>query len=213
MIRHIITFVLISMALCRANSQNLRTLWPSAPADVVPLLSVNNRLDMIDFIDNDMEARVRNALSGFSVLDTLSEDYLRCSLTTLSTLEMRMLPTTDTAKVVVVVNTALVPEAVSTLRLYDTEWRQLSIVQELPSLSAFVDSTGLSNAICVQAIREFADLPVVSMSVCGKQTLTLTLSLQNLSRESRQALAEHIHPVIMQWNNEKMVFTTDTDLR
>ena len=51
-------FVFAVSAVCPA--QKMSEVFASAPYDVLPLMTRNNRLDCIDFIENNMEARVKD---------------------------------------------------------------------------------------------------------------------------------------------------------
>ena len=45
------------------------------PDSVMPLLTNNNRLDFIDFLDSNMDAVVINRLDGRSQMKVLTDDY------------------------------------------------------------------------------------------------------------------------------------------
>ena len=50
------------------QAQKMRDVFAAMPDSVLGIMTKNNRLDCIDFIENDMEAKVRNRFDGFSVL-------------------------------------------------------------------------------------------------------------------------------------------------
>ena len=188
-------FILYCLSIS-AQSAGMRTLWASVPESVVPLLTENNRLDMIDFVENRMEAKVRNIFEGFSILDTLTADFLRCRLSEKTDLQMRLLPMGDKDTIVAVVNTSRTPVAISRIDFYTTDWQPAKASFAMPAYEAFVDSCD------AQTLAEIADLPLVEMALSPSElTLTLTLSDQPLSRDTRRALAGRIHPITLYWNN------------
>ena len=63
------------------QAQKMRDVFAAMPDSVLGIMTKNNRLDCIDFIENDMEAKVRNRFDGFSVLKALTVDYLDLQLT------------------------------------------------------------------------------------------------------------------------------------
>lgn len=179
-----------------SSQAQMRSLWASAPESVVPLLTENNRLDMIDFLDNNMEAKVRNIFEGFSILDTLTTDFLRCRLTEKTDLQMRLLPLGNNDTIIAVVNTSRTPVAVSRIDFYTSDWQPAKVSFPMPAYTAFIDSCS------AQVLAEIADLPLIEMSLSpSQQSLTLTLSDQPLSRDSRRSLAGRLHPITLFWNN------------
>ena len=70
----------------------------SMPDSVMPLLTRNNRLDFIDFVDSGMEAVVTNRLDGKSRMTMLSEDFASIEYTKSSVVAMKLLPLYGLAK-------------------------------------------------------------------------------------------------------------------
>ncbi len=90
--RHIVAISMMLVCLCNMSAQTveMRDCFKTMPDSLLPYLSANNRLDMIDFIDSGMEAKINNAFDEPCYLDTLSTDYLRLRLTGSSVMEMRL---------------------------------------------------------------------------------------------------------------------------
>ena len=70
------------------------------PDSLVPYLTVNNRLDMIDFMDAKMKAAVDNALTGETEMIYLSDDSLAIKMSEASLLTMKVVKQ-DTTSVIV----------------------------------------------------------------------------------------------------------------
>ena len=68
----------------------LSDLFISMPDSLLPLLSQNNRLDMLDFMEAGMEAEVTNLLNGRSVMTLLTADSLSVQLTEASRLDLKL---------------------------------------------------------------------------------------------------------------------------
>ena len=89
--------LIITLALGQAlQAQKMRDVFAAMPDSVLGIMTKNNRLDCIDFIENDMEAKVRNRFDGFSVLKALTVDYLDLQLTPNCRVEMKLLPVSYT---------------------------------------------------------------------------------------------------------------------
>ena len=87
-------FLLVSCMAVSAQSQTtIRDLFRQMPDSILPYLTENNRLDMIDFIDSKMKARVQNKFDGYSELLSLSDDSLSLQMSPVLRLTMRLLPT------------------------------------------------------------------------------------------------------------------------
>ncbi|MBQ9190594.1 MAG: DUF3256 family protein, partial [Bacteroidaceae bacterium] len=111
----------------RISAQNpkMRDVFAAMPDSVCPLVTRNNRLDCIDFIENGMEAKVRNVFDEYVTLEVLTADYARFRSSSSSLLEMKLLPTTDSTAVLCLLRTAQTGEPGTPLRLEDTTIRFL----------------------------------------------------------------------------------------
>ena len=63
-----------------SDSLNVRKLFAEMPDSVIPYLTKNNRLDLIDFMDSNMKAEVTNELGGKSLMTALTDDSLSLRL-------------------------------------------------------------------------------------------------------------------------------------
>lgn len=199
--------LILAFSLTASAQLRMRDLWISIPERLAPVLTTNNRLDMIDFAESDMEAKVRNRLEGQSVLDTLTANYLRCTLTSHTDLQARFFPDSanDSTGVVALVNTSRTPSGVSTVLLYNTDWSPTGTSVSMPPIEAFADSCP------AQALRELADLPLITMRLSpDAPTLTFTISPASLSRDQRKAVEGRLHPITYYWNERKRTFTPTT---
>lgn len=77
--KRIILLSLLGQMMCLSmySQVRMRDIFASAPDSVFPLLTRNNRLDCIDFIENKMPARVKNRLDNVVELLKLGDAYLQ----------------------------------------------------------------------------------------------------------------------------------------
>ena len=75
----------------RAEDVRMKDIFRLMPDSLLPTLSVNNRLDMIDFIDSQMKAEVTNLLGGKSEMTALSDYSLTIRLSDALTVQMLLL--------------------------------------------------------------------------------------------------------------------------
>jgi hypothetical protein len=114
----------------QAQTPDIREIWKSVPQQVVPYLTETNKLDFLDFMDSKMAAKVHNALNGESEMTTLNSHYLKLALSKSSTMEMYVMPVSetlpDTSKAVVcVVKTVGTDVQQSTVDFYSQKWHHL----------------------------------------------------------------------------------------
>lgn len=108
------------------------------PDSILPLLTSVNRADCIDFREAGMEAKVTNRLGGTTELSALTDDYALWQYTSVSQVEMKLLPLTDSTYVVCMISTVLQPVPDSHIAFYDRSWKPLptSLFFSLPKPSA-----------------------------------------------------------------------------
>ena len=77
---------------CAMAQPLMRDVFAAMPDSVLPMVTKNNRLDCIDFIENNMEAKVRNVADEYVTLEALTKDYARFRTSTAAVMEMKLLP-------------------------------------------------------------------------------------------------------------------------
>lgn len=121
-------FLLLLMAGTVAQARTPMRQWLVAmPDSVMPLLTKNNRLDFIDFLDSKMEAVVTNRLDGKSQMNVLTDDYLHISYTRTCDVAMKLLPVADTVEVLCVVTTVKAAVDDSRVAFFDEAWHPIEV--------------------------------------------------------------------------------------
>lgn len=112
-----------------AEAQSKATMadvFRAMPDSILPTLTTNNRLDLVDFIESKMRAAVTDRLDAEATLDTLTADYLRLTLDAGASVELKLLPTstaTDSAGYCIcVVRHFGSPAVESAVRVYGSAW-------------------------------------------------------------------------------------------
>jgi len=77
----------------------MREAFAAMPDSLMPTLTKNNRLDLMDFMDANMRAAVTNRLGGETLMTFLSADSLSVKVSAALTVDMKMAQA-DTAAVV-----------------------------------------------------------------------------------------------------------------
>ena len=125
-----------------ASAQDLiiRDVFKQMPDSLMPYLTLNNRLDFIDFIDSGMKAEVTNRLAGTSEMTALTDDSLSIRMSDGLRVDLLLMtldqPVDSVRQVVAFVETFLTDSLYgeSTCRVYSTDWQPM--VKDIPWNSA-----------------------------------------------------------------------------
>lgn len=114
--------LLVSLAgFCKSQ----RELFHSMPDTLLPVLNANLRLELIELHDMHVKAEVTNLLGGNTRLDTLSTDYLRLCVDSMTTIDMCLLPYNNGDSIVCMVKTVACNDGESDVTFYDQQWNVL----------------------------------------------------------------------------------------
>lgn len=181
---------------------HMREVFAQLPDSVLPLMSKNNRLDCIDFIENGMEARVKNHFGDPVVLDSLTHDYLLLHTSESGYVEMRLLlKASDT--LLCVNRTYLGSVADSEVRVYDTLWRFVAVVQRPDFVQFFKPSADdgqwqVEELDTLRMIRSEAEtLPLMKASLSSvPNKVEWELQTAEFSKELKKVASRYLQPVI-----------------
>ena len=81
--------------LCHAQKKTVSDMFRVMPDSLLPVLSENNRLDMIDFMASGMKAAVTNRIGGESEMTALTDSSLTLHLSEALTVDMALVNTTE----------------------------------------------------------------------------------------------------------------------
>ena len=170
--------------------ERIRDIYAAAPDSICPLLTKNNRLDQIDFRENNMKAEVKNKFDGHSELLVLSERYLQLRLSDHCLVEMKLLSDSTLASPsdadlrFCIVQTYSAPAPDSRVRLFDTAWHELPQTINRPSVDDF-----LSEDVDIDVRLALQALPLIKASLSeNDDTITFELQTSELTREQRKLI-------------------------
>ena len=109
-----------------AQKPKIADVFKLMPDSLMPYLSKNNRLDMIDFMEAKMKAEVTNMLEGTTVMTALTEDSLSVNMNERLRFDMRL--TMLDSLVVEVAKTYIISEhqEEKVVQYFSTAWCPLS---------------------------------------------------------------------------------------
>lgn len=187
------------------SARKMREVFADMPDSLLVMLTRNNRLDCIDFIENDMKARVRNIFDNYSELTVLTDDYLSMALTERSRVDLKLFPAGDSLQVICMVRTYDGPVPESTVAFFDEQWTPLETDQclRLPRFEEFwVKPESVSEETFLH-LQQSMDLRCVkAMLYAEAPALEFTLQIGDLSEEGRKDVAPCLKPLRYLWDGK-----------
>ena len=189
--RKLLLLFLLSVVSCQLSvvkaQTRIRDIYASTPDSIFPLLTKNNRLDQIDFRENNMQAVVKNKFDERSELLVLNEQYLKLQLSKHCVVEMRLLSDSTFC----MVQTYNAPASDSRIRFFDANWNELPQTIERPSVDEF-----LSKDVDIDARLALQALSLIKASLSeSDDTITFELQTSELTREQRQKVEGKVHEI------------------
>lgn len=171
----------------------MRDLFAAAPDSIFPLLTKNNKLDLIDFKENNMQARVKNRLDETAELKLMTPTYLHMQMTSCSTMEMKLMGDS----LICLIRTRKGPVADSQVTFYNLQWQPAGVRLVMPPVEAFWQPVPDSLAQQARFVRQSLQaLPLVEVTAhADDETLTLTLQPGELDQEERKLANQYLKPV------------------
>ncbi len=196
------------LCLIHIGAQDMRTLLVAMPDSILPLLTKNNRMDCVDFVDSKMKAEVKNRLGEVSELKVLTKDYLFLQMTSQSTVEMKLLSVNDSAKVVCVVRTVCAPVCDSAVEFYDISWKRLKTADYIacPPVDSFFRNPAQTD-LPYQLLREKADVDLIKASLSVERAVIRFeyTTPDYLSEDDREKIRPYLRkdPLVYSWTEGK----------
>lgn len=120
----------------RSHALPIDSIFTHVPAEVLPLLERNARLDMLDYYNARMPAVGENTLGGQAFLLGKHPDLLRVEVTPVTVWELKVL-TTERDTFFVVTRSLRAGGTASRLAAYDARWRTVRLDLPQPAFDDF----------------------------------------------------------------------------
>ena len=180
----------------------VRDVFAAAPDSIFPLLTQNNRLDCLDFMENNMPAKVKNRLDTYTEMTHLTPLYLRIEMTPRSTVQMRML---NEEGLFCLITTYKGPAADSNIQYFNAKWQPVALDAPVPDIQEFWDDVPDSlRQVAHFAQMSQADLPLMQMDANQEESPTLTITVQTseLAEEEQTTASQYTHSILYRWEED-----------
>ena len=205
--RIVYSLLLSLVTLLYAEAQTpIRSWLVSMPDSVMPLLTKNDRLDLIDFYEARMRAVVNNRFDGKSSLDTLTENFLRISYTPSADVTMKLLPVNDTTDILCMATTAKAMVNDSRIAFFDMQWQPLDLTFYMhePRIEDFRSTVQSDSA---QLAWNKLDAFFRTYHLCAESTelKCVFTTPDHLSADDRKEVTPYLRrePLTYRWTNGK----------
>lgn len=195
--RILLPLILLYLGVSYADAR-VRDIFAAAPDSIFPLLTLNNRLDCIDFIENGMTAKVKNRFEEPTELKQLTDDYLLLEMSESSRVEILQLGDS----LFCLVHTYLGPVPDSDIRFYKTDWTPLDMQAPSPSVSDFwlpVAEQEERTAHFAQSFQEQQTLIEIRIDD-KKKELVYTLDTSELFKKEKEVAEKYVQPLRYRWD-------------
>lgn len=204
--RYWVAFMISLVCFQAVSAQRMRDVFAQMPDSILEIMTKNNRLDCIDFIENQMESKVRNRFDGHTVLKAMTEDYLDLQLTKSCRVEMKLLPVADSVNWLCVVRTYSGPVEESSVTMYTPEWRKLPEQEWLPWRPEMADFWTANDSVSTEEIvrlQHLQDMHFVEVSL-SPDTCKLVFVLQPGEVDAKEAerMRPVLRPVMLGWDGK-----------
>lgn len=208
--KRIFSFLICLIIMQGMSASKMRDVFAAMPDSVLGLMTKNNRLDCIDFIENNMEAKVRNRFDGYTVLKTMTDDYLDLQLTASCRVEMKLLPMADSVYCICMVRTYSVPEKESAVALYTQDWVPMPLEKSLikPEYAAFWTTNDTTDMAEIERLQKLQDVHFI-MAGLSAEDVSLTFDLQpgTADKEEASRMQAVLRPVSYVWREGRFVLS------
>lgn len=191
----------------KSDSLTAAKVFADIPLQVLDMLRPSTRLDMIDYYEQaDSLLTVTDALGGSSRLDKVAPDYLKVTVTPVSTLEIKLLPYKKGRIVMTLYTVGGKDSAKDTeVRFFDADLQPLPTNKFLkaPDISSFFNLSG--SEVSMSELMESIPFSAIEYTIGPADTpLTATFNtLSTLSDETRNLLTPLLIPALTsEWNGK-----------
>jgi hypothetical protein len=187
-------------------AQDMKTLFAGMPDAFIPQLETAWRKDLADLFSSGKEARLKNAMNGYSRLLRLTDDYLLLQVTDRSFVELKSLPLINNTYIICMVTTVEGPVADSRVAFYTTGWQPLEAggLFEPVDPAWFIDEAAATDSDAFLDAVSRLDMDLIAYSLSpDAPTLTATYTTPAyLGEQERKALLPFLkdRPKVYTWN-------------
>lgn len=210
-VRPAIIAAMLAVCTCaEAQLPLMRDVFRQMPDTLLPTMSRNNRLDMVDFVESGMKAVVTDRLDGRCVMDSLTADYARISMGGSLSIELKALPTAmqlpdSSACIVCLVKTFGSQTKESSVDFYSGKWHPLPIklTPDTYTPQLIVRPDTITAERFAEICPDTSLLMVAAALSPADNTLTLTPQEPLQTDDERKETAPLLRSLTLKWTGKE----------
>ncbi len=205
--------LLFGLTFCsfHCHADIMRNYFEKSPDAFFPMLTHNNKLDLLDFKASGMDAKVKNIYGEQTELVNLTDNYLRIKTSTSSQVEMMTLVCgRDT--LICLVKTLYAPEPESEIKIIAASTMKvlhpLKKYVAMPDVDDFLFIPKGKNKKDLAHVKSKMDLCMVSALMKEEDSsLHFTIKYTNSFTEDKEEITPFVKKeIVARWNGKKFVW-------
>lgn len=208
--KHCLITLFILSCFTSSYSQNIKPYFTIAPDIILGYVNINQRKDLIDLYEAKQNAAIKNQLGGTTQVDTMSYDFIKIKLSTLTDIEIKLIQNeSDTTGIIVVNKTIQGQYPESNLAFYTTSWNTIipETLFEAPVWTDFIRKD-TPEAIRYELMHELAYRNIsYELIPQTNQIKVIPSFLNSFSKEAIEKWNSYFDdtPLIYSWNEGRYV--------
>lgn len=196
-----IIIVILFLLPLASKAESMDRVFAKLPIPEFSMLSLNDRLDLLDYANCGQKAVVENLYGGKTTLALKRDNYLRLELTSVNSLEVILLQREKGDTIVAVLSTIHTPMDESQLKFYTLAGESLPSCFKLPQADALIDS------VSVKSVETSWQKLLTVKAQCEPEDTTIVCetSLKLLPREEQKKYAPMYGSRRYKWNGTTFV--------
>jgi len=178
-----------------AIGQSVEKLFLELPENLIPLLSKQNRFEMIEYYKANQQDSVKNKFGNYAKLELYDSinQHIVVSATKNSLLEIKILNSQDSVKSIAIINTILTPIQHSRISFYNSQWQKLSLDFLIPKADEWLKKDIFDNKEIDKIwISKLMDNSFVALNFEGENIIAKNYSIETMSVEEKKIVLPFI---------------------
>ena len=197
----IINSLLFTFCLLLANfslvAQGLERLYVNMPDELNPILSKQNRLELLEYHKAHQVDSIKNRFKNKVILVKFDsvQQHLIVKNTSCSTFEMKVIQRPDSTAIIGIIRTVCGPVCQSRIEFYDKAWRQIALQFKMPKTIDWINASALKEGTIDSLwVKHLLEDSYISLSFDGntQHLIAICNSLEFLAEEDKKVLTSLI---------------------
>lgn len=210
--------MIVMLAFCvltvgAAQAQRIAGYFKSMPADMTPALADVNKADLVDFLNSNMRAVVKNKFDDTVEMRKMTDTYISLQTSKVGNMQLKLLRAADGSDVVCVVTTMCPSFCTSRMDFYDGKWEAVDSgsLFAMPPLTAFLSDTTEHFLADSVAHSSLADISIFKINLSPDEDMAeIRCDIEKYAtKEENEHFARWLKksPVRMKWNGTRFAVT------